>query len=281
MAPKDVIFNGAKFVPNNYSAILNKDEAPSELHFVQDFLAHSEIGYALTQPQAISGKQVLEFWKTGIYDDGGETGSPSIIFSSGEDEYMVTVTTVRHALHLPENCTYNSAPGESVLQNMMASLGYEKSLSKLGQLKRPYIRREWSFFFDCITKTFANKCSNFDAIPIMSQQIGYALLNQTHFDYASAVLGYIGDRMKEDANVVYFARFCQLIYSYCCPDKPQVFSDLMEPFKLHKRAFADLLSADNKKEVLRPLQIPQSVKQFLVNTIPDTYTTIFLDVAPS
>ena len=55
----------------------------------------------------------------------------------------------------------------------------------------------------------------------------------------------------------------------------------MEPFKLNKRAFTDLLSADNKKEVLRPLQIPQYVKQFLVNIIPDTYTTIFLDVAPS
>jgi len=87
--------------------------------------------------------------------------------------------------------------------------------------------------------------------------------------------------MKEDANVVYFARFCQLIYSYCCSDKPQVFSDLMEPFKLHKRAFTDLLSVDNKKEVLRPLQIPQSIKQFLVNTITGTYTAIFPDVAPS
>ena len=50
MAPKDIIFNGAKFVPNNYAAILTKSEAPSELHFVQDFLTHSEIGYALTQP---------------------------------------------------------------------------------------------------------------------------------------------------------------------------------------------------------------------------------------
>ena len=143
---------------------------------------------------------------------------------------------------------------------MMANLGYDKSLSKLGQLKRPYIRREWSFFFDCITRTFANKCSNFDAIPILSQQIEYALLNQTHFDYATAILGFIGDRLKEDPNTVYFARFCQLIYSFCCSDKPQAFSDLIQPFKLHKRAFTDLLSADNKKDILRPLQIPQSVK---------------------
>ncbi|KAL8126009.1 hypothetical protein AgCh_013342 [Apium graveolens] len=76
MAPKDVIFNGAKFVPNNYMAILSKDDAPSDLHFIQDFLARSEIMYALTQPQALSGTQILEFWRTAVYDDGSEDGSP-------------------------------------------------------------------------------------------------------------------------------------------------------------------------------------------------------------
>ena len=182
MAPKDIIFDGAKFVPNNLSAILSKTEAPSELHFIQDFLASYDIGYALTKPEAVSGTQVLEFWRSGVYDDGGAQGSPSIIFSSGEDKYVVTLATVRQALQLPENCAYTTVE-EPVLQNMMASLGYEKTLAKLGQLKRSYIRREWSFFFDCITKAFANKCSNFDAIPIFSQQIGYALINQTNFDY--------------------------------------------------------------------------------------------------
>ena len=175
MVPKDLIFSGAKFVPNNYSSILSKDEAPSELHFIQDFLANSDIGYALTQPEEFSGTQVLEFWRSGIYDDGGAQGSPSIIFTTGEDEHVVTLATVRQALQLPENCIYSTVE-EPVLQNMMASLGYEKTLAKLGQLKRSNIRREWRFFFDCITKTFANKCSNFNTIPILSQQIGYALI---------------------------------------------------------------------------------------------------------
>ena len=145
---------------------------------------------------------------------------------------------------------------------MMDNLGYEESMSKLGQLKRPYIRREWSYFFDCITRAFANKCSNFDIIPILSQQIGYALLNQTHFDYASAILGFFGDRMNEDPNTVYFSRFCQLMYSFCCPDKPQNYSKTIQPFKLAKKAFTYLLSTDNKKEILRPLKIPTLIKQF-------------------
>ena len=119
-----------------------------------------------------------------------------------------------------------------------------------------------SFFFDCITRTFANKCLNFDAIPILSQQIGYALITQTHFDYASDVLGFIGDRETEERNTVYFVRLCQLLYSFCCSDAPKLASELISPFKLAKRAFTDLFSTDNKKTVLRPLQIPQSVKQF-------------------
>ena len=101
MAPKDIIFNGAKFVPNNYMAILSKDDAPSDLHFIQDFLANSEIGYALTQPQLLSGTQILEFWRSGVYDDGGEAGSPSIIFTTGEYEHLVNLSTVWQALHLP------------------------------------------------------------------------------------------------------------------------------------------------------------------------------------
>ena len=184
MAPKDLIIDGAKFVPNNYATILDHAEAPSELHFVQDLLAHSEIGYALTQPSVFSSQQVLTFWRTGHFDDGGKHGTPGIVFEVGDSSYVVTPGTIRKALHLPENCTF-STPEESALQELMADLGYEKSLEKLGQLKRANIRREWSFFFDCITKAFGNKCSNFDAIPILSQHIGYAIIHQTHFDFAT------------------------------------------------------------------------------------------------
>ncbi|KAL8120989.1 hypothetical protein AgCh_017960 [Apium graveolens] len=280
MAPKDLIIDGAKFVPNNYAAILNHDEAPSELHFVQALLVHSEIGYALTQPPVFSSQQVLTFWRTGYFDNGGATGTPNIVFEVNDVEHVVTPGTVRKALHLPDGCIF-STPKEPVLQQLMANLGYEKSLAKLGQLKRAHIRKEWSFFFDCITKAFGNKCSNFDAIPIMSQHIGYAIIKQTHFDFASVVLGFIGDRMTEDRNVVYFARFCQLIYNLCCADEPQPTTDLFLPFKLAKRAFNDLVNADLKKTVVRPLQIPQSVKQILVNADPQTYRSVYPDVQPT
>ncbi|KAL8134856.1 hypothetical protein AgCh_009747 [Apium graveolens] len=248
MAPKDLIIDGAKFVPNNYAAILDHAEAPSELHFVQDLLAHSEVGYALTQPELFSSQQVLRFWGTGVFDDGGNRGTPSIIFQVGDSSFVVTPGTVRRALHLPEDCTF-SVPEDSALRELMAELGYEKSLTKLGQLKQANIRREWSFFFDCITKAFGNKCSNFDAIPILSQHIGYAIIHETHFDFATGIIGFIGDRMTEDRDVVYFARFCQLIYTYCT-DEPHLVSTQTPPFKI------------------------------LVNADPGTYRSVYSDVQP-
>ena len=86
----------------------------------------------------------------------------------------------------------------------------------------------------------------------MTQQIRYSLINSFHFDYAKAVLCFIGDRMSEDRNIVYFARFCQLIYSFCTGEDVGSVG-LIESFRLAKRAFADLLKTDNKKTRLKTL----------------------------
>ncbi|XP_063948128.1 flocculation protein FLO11-like [Daucus carota subsp. sativus] len=102
-------FDGAKFVTNNYSAILDNDEAPKEFHLIQDFLAHSELMYALTQPELISPSEVLTFWRTTNYDDGGENGSPSLTCDYEGQEYVVSPATVRKALHLPEEKKYDAS----------------------------------------------------------------------------------------------------------------------------------------------------------------------------
>ena len=71
-----------------------------------------------------------------------------------------------------------------------------------------------------------------------------------------------------------------MIYNYCTSEEPQFASDQIEPFRLAKRAFTDLLAIDNVKELLRPLQIPQTVKKVLVNADPDRYTLLYSDVQP-
>ncbi|XP_063941254.1 KNR4/SMI1 homolog [Daucus carota subsp. sativus] len=72
---------------------------------------------------------------------------------------------------MPESAAYITN-GDTNLRSMMNALGYSESLEKLGQLKRPGLRREWSFFFDCITRAFQKKSTNWDAIPMDMLQIG-------------------------------------------------------------------------------------------------------------
>lgn len=59
-------------------------------HLMQDKLRLSEVGFALTNPHVDSGVHVLEFWQTAQFDDDGEAGTPSIIFSHNGDERVVT-----------------------------------------------------------------------------------------------------------------------------------------------------------------------------------------------
>ncbi|XP_063949994.1 uncharacterized protein LOC135152814 [Daucus carota subsp. sativus] len=111
--------------------------------------------YALTQPELISPSQVLTFWRTANYDDGSENGSPSLTCDYEGQEYVVSPATVRKALHLPEEKKYDASVPTQTLRDMMIFLGYSASTDKMGELKRPHLCKEWSFFYDCITRAFA------------------------------------------------------------------------------------------------------------------------------
>ncbi|KAK1378694.1 hypothetical protein POM88_025438 [Heracleum sosnowskyi] len=258
------IASGLEFVPNNYSAPLANENAPEAFHLIQSFLTNSDIGTALTAPSKLSASQIRTFWQTGTYDDGGESGSPSIIFEIQGEEFIVTPTTVRDALGLEDFNAFTTV-GDFELVRMMREIGYSGPLSKIGQLKRPLLRKEWSFFFDCITRAFGKKCTNWDAIPTDSLQIGYSLLYGSQFDVARLVLTNTGEKMLENRNVVYFSRFCQLIFNFCCPNVEIVEDDVILSFKLHKRIFSDLTNKDNKKGDVGVLLLPESVQQFLDN----------------
>ncbi|KAK1365854.1 hypothetical protein POM88_041415 [Heracleum sosnowskyi] len=262
MATTAFVSSGLEFVPNNYTAPLNTANAPEAFHMIQEFLAQSAIGRALVEPEKLSGSQIKAFWETGMYDDGGETGNPSIIFEYEDTEYVITAGTIRAAMGFPEFSSYTIGMGDEDLIRMMQEIGYSGPLSKIGQLKRPFLRKEWSFFFDCITRTFSKKCTNWDAIPTDSLQIGYSLLFDNHFDFARLVLNNLGDKMTENRGVVYFSRFCQTLFSYCV-EGVEVGEEDVSCFKLHKRIFSDLINKDVKKGVVGDLLLPQSVQQFL------------------
>ncbi|KAK1355749.1 hypothetical protein POM88_049005 [Heracleum sosnowskyi] len=252
--------SGLEFVPNNYAAPLANENAPEAFHLIQDFLSNSDVGTALTAPLKLSASQIRTLWQTGTYDNGGESGSPSIIFEFQGEEFIVTPTTVRDALGLEDFNAFTISVGDSELIRMMREIGYSGPLTKIGQLKRPFLHKEWSFFFDCITRAFGKKCTNWDAIPTDSLQIGYSLLYGGNFDVARLVLTNIGEKMLENRNVVYFSRFCQLLFNFCCPDVEILEDDVILSFKLHKRIFSDLTNKDNKKGDVGVLMLPESKK---------------------
>ncbi|KAK1360765.1 hypothetical protein POM88_045239 [Heracleum sosnowskyi] len=267
MASTAFVSSGLEFVPNNYSAPLSNENAPEAFHLMQNFLVQSSLGRALVEPVKLSAIQIKSFWETGIYDDGGDASTPSIVFEFKEVEYVITPGTVRAAMGFPEHNAYTIDVGEAELMRMMREIGYGGSLANIGQLKRPFLRKEWSFFFDCITRTFSKKCTNWDAIPTESLQIGYSLIYGTHFDYGRLVLNNLGEKMTENRRVVYFSRFCQLLFTACVGGVDISDVDVIPCFKLHKRIFSDLINKDVKKGNVGDLLLPALVQQFLDDSI--------------
>ena len=156
---------------------------------------------------------------------------------------------VREALHLPHVNSSSPLYPDDEIKAFIESLGYNGDTSKLGKLVRAKLRKEWNFYFDCITKCFTNKSSNFDTLTQTPQQIGYCLFQNTNFDFASIILEYICMRINDKRKVIYFTRFLHLIFVHLCPDS--VFqSDIC--IKVHKNgpsSFVDMTNKDVKKSI--------------------------------
>ncbi|XP_063939749.1 uncharacterized protein LOC135148454 [Daucus carota subsp. sativus] len=82
---------------------------------------------------------------------------------------------------------------------------------------------------------------------------------------------------QENMNIVYYARFCQLIFSYCFPHVPIPETGNELPFKITKRAFTDLIKKDSKKPHVPVFAIPVTVQDKLRVALPDKYSALFSD----
>lgn len=106
MECKSYTFDGAEFVPNNYVVILTKDGVHVDFQFLQYLSSVSEVGYALVNPEIVSRRQVLDFWRVATYFEGGENGTPNITYSHNGVEHVITLRTVCEALHIPLHTSY-------------------------------------------------------------------------------------------------------------------------------------------------------------------------------
>ena len=260
-----MIIDGYEFVTNNFAAILDKPSAPEAFHAVQDFLRSSSIGYALVQPESISPTAVIAIWST------AEVEEEVIKFKYADKEYVITSEVVRQALRLPEVTSHAPLYPDEEIKSFIHSLGYNGDTSKLGKLVRAKLRKEWNFYFDCIAKCFTNKSSNFDALTQTAQQIGYCLLNNTDFDYASLILEYISMRLNDKRQVIYFSRFLYLIFVHLIPDAVIQNENCIKVHKNGPRSFVDIANKDVKNKFNTPIVYPQQFLALLQARLPEVY----------
>ena len=123
------------------------------------------------------------------------------------------------------------------------------------------MRKEWNFFFDCIGKAFTNKCSNFDALTQMTQQIGYGLLHDSLYDIPSKILEFLRMRRIENAQVIYFPRFLHLIFFHLCKNVVFENDSLMDAH----------MNKDVKNGFLTDIEYPSAVMALLQESMPEIY----------
>ncbi|KAK1391709.1 hypothetical protein POM88_010765 [Heracleum sosnowskyi] len=182
---KQTVIRDITFATNNFVAILDHQELPTEFHIIQDFLTSSPLKYALTEPASVSFKSVMQVWNTVVFGQSS-TGTILMQFESNGVTHHVTPAVIEEALHLP--ILGEKVPrviSDSALFEFVKKLGYNGEVKRYGNLFRTKLKKEWNFFFDTISRCFLNKTSNFDALPSGSLKIGYSLIHSTVFDYGS------------------------------------------------------------------------------------------------
>ena len=173
------IHRNMKFVSNNFKAPLSKTPSSDGFHVVQDFLASSPLGYALTHPTRVSSKANQQIWNTSSIADNGD-----IFFTHASNTFVITRDVIVQALRLPKELSEAASYSEAEMRIFLTHIGYTGDMCRMGRLVRTKLRKEWNFYFDCIGRCFTNKCFNFDALNHLVQHIGYSLIHNTNFDIA-------------------------------------------------------------------------------------------------
>ena len=86
-----------KFVSNNFMAPLSKTPSSDGFHVVQDFLASSPLGYALTHPTRVFAKAIQQIWNHSSIADNGD-----IFFTHASNTFVITRDVIVQALRFSE-----------------------------------------------------------------------------------------------------------------------------------------------------------------------------------
>lgn len=147
-----------EYAITNHVAFLEKESVHQYFHPLMDFFNNSPVSYALTANPTIYAEIVEEMWSTACSSEGG------IKLNIKGKSYTITPSAViNEALHLPLS-NFENLPTDEELISMLKYIKYASTISQSSQITRKCLRKEWSYFFDTLTRVFTGKCSGYNAI---------------------------------------------------------------------------------------------------------------------
>ena len=281
--PKSVAFKFGDFdfmTNNHFATITNKKGVSTDFHPVMDFMAVGPLGYALTASPQINQAAVSQAWENAEVIDSVQGQSGKIVLTLGQDTFDITESVVNSVLHLPVSLEFDSEPSDDNVRTMLSNLGYSGPLDNMSQLRRPFLRKEWSFFFDQLAKCFTGKCSSFEQITSVTSHIGYSLLYNRVINFGHVILNQMSIKLgsrDHGRNMVYYHRFMQLFINHFIPNVEARFGKghSIPSYFQQKRIFSDIAKKDSEKNdgEIPAMHFPHHVQVTLITHLPTIYNT--------
>ena len=164
MAPDVKIMSQTGYIykKNNFTPLVNKEiQQSGNYHKMMDIVGGCKLNYAMLESPTIYCGVVEEIWTTAVYNSTGKT----ITFTLKGKQFCINSDIVKACFRIPDN-TVTTPHTDTDIVNMQNSMGYALTTSKLSEIRRLGLRKEWSYLCDVVTKVFSSKISNFDSINI-------------------------------------------------------------------------------------------------------------------
>ncbi|KAL8114648.1 hypothetical protein AgCh_021492 [Apium graveolens] len=287
MTPVVKIMSQTGFIyeKNNFTALVNKGIQQSEdYHKMMDFVKNCKLNYAMLESPTIFCEVVEEMWTTAIYNSTDKT----ITLTIKGNELCINSDVIKACFKIPD---YNvtSPYNDTDITNMLNSMHYALPTSKLSDIRRMGLRKEWSFMCDVVTKVFSGKVSNFDSVNISMLNMLYMLVTDKFYNFSDLVLFELvfklGELAKRGKNV-YYARFFMLLANHLCEEivleNP---NNKLVCWVQERRLIVDLNRANHHKDVpmfyFPVMQAPQvsEVSSSIPTTIPTSTISLNSGVA--
>ena len=231
-------------VKTNHFMATAIDSKHSAFQGMVKFLNNSYLGYAMTAQPLLNGRVLAEFWRSAEAD-----GEGNLVYNLDDpnNSHTISADVVNEVLQLPrENLV--AAPTEEQFRELLMAIGYSDDIEGLAKLDRKFLRMEWSFFFDALTKVFSAKTGGYNAIISLVLKIAYAVLKNINIDIGELILNELMDKVgnRTFRSKIYYPRFIQLIIEHQTggvSSTRRVGDHLAKPLMQGARIFNDLIAA--------------------------------------